>query len=152
MPGGVLVLQANRARGIGGVADAVGELLNHLERALVFLDLQQFVDVLSKSNDQIVQFGGRLASVSSVLANVSTDLGTGLDNLDAAITDVKRFLDERSGALTEGVQRLARWLLMAHDRIAHGHAAESGAEERIARRLLRLSAARAQRFQRRSTR
>ncbi|MET9488342.1 MCE family protein [Nocardia sp. NPDC006630] len=69
-------------------------------------NLQQFVDVLSKSNDQIVQFGGRLASVSSVLANVSTDLGSGLDNLDSAVTDVKRFLDERGGALTESVQRL----------------------------------------------
>ncbi|MBF6332666.1 MCE family protein [Nocardia transvalensis] len=69
-------------------------------------NLQQFVDVLSKSNDQIVQFGGRLASVSSVLAGVSSDLGAGLDNLDSAIADVKRFLDARGGALTEGVQRL----------------------------------------------
>ncbi|QLY31541.1 MCE family protein [Nocardia huaxiensis] len=69
-------------------------------------NLQQFVDVLSKSNDQIVQFGGRLASVASVLANVSTDLGAGLDNLDIAIADVKRFLDERGDALTESVQRL----------------------------------------------
>ncbi|WP_280266454.1 MCE family protein [Nocardia wallacei] len=69
-------------------------------------NLQQFVDVLSRSNDQIVQFGGRLASVSSVLSGVSSDLGAGLDNLDTAIADVKRFLDERGGALTEGVQRL----------------------------------------------
>ncbi|MEV6068854.1 MCE family protein [Nocardia sp. NPDC052001] len=70
-------------------------------------NLQQFVDVLSKSNDQIVQFGGRLASVASVLAGVSNDLGSGLDNLDSAVTDVKRFLDSRGGALTESVQRLA---------------------------------------------
>ncbi|WP_330183663.1 MCE family protein [Nocardia sp. NBC_01503] len=69
-------------------------------------NLQQLVDVLSKSNDQIVQFGGRLASVASVLSGVSTDLGAGLDNLDIAVTDVKRFLDERGGALTEGIQRL----------------------------------------------
>ncbi|RMI28241.1 MCE family protein [Nocardia stercoris] len=70
-------------------------------------NLQQFVDVLSKSNDQIVQFGGRLASVSKVLASVSDDLGTGLDSLDVAVADIKRFLDERGGALTESVQRLA---------------------------------------------
>ncbi|RDI66208.1 phospholipid/cholesterol/gamma-HCH transport system substrate-binding protein [Nocardia pseudobrasiliensis] len=69
-------------------------------------NLQQFVDVLSNSNEQIVQFGGRLASVSSVLAGVSSDLGAGLDNLDSAVADVKRFLDERGGALTESVQRL----------------------------------------------
>ncbi|MFI5780150.1 MCE family protein [Nocardia sp. NPDC051570] len=70
-------------------------------------NLAQFVDVLSKSNEQIVQFGGRLASVSSVLAGVSDDLGAGLDNLDSAVADIKRFLDERGGQLTESVQRLA---------------------------------------------
>ncbi|MFI9505979.1 MCE family protein [Nocardia sp. NPDC052566] len=70
-------------------------------------NLQKFVDVLSSSNEQIVQFGGRLASVSSVLAGVSTELGAGLDNLDSAIVDVKRFLDGNGGELTEGVQRLA---------------------------------------------
>jgi len=69
-------------------------------------NLQELVDVLSKSNDQIVQFGGRLASVSSVLAGVSTDLGAGLDNLASAVTDVRTFLDERGPALTESVQRL----------------------------------------------
>ncbi|WP_327143454.1 MCE family protein [Nocardia sp. NBC_01327] len=70
-------------------------------------NLQQFVDVLSKSDDQIVQFGGRLASVSSVLAGVSGDLGAGLDNLDSAVSDVQRFIDSRGGALTESVQRLS---------------------------------------------
>jgi phospholipid/cholesterol/gamma-HCH transport system substrate-binding protein len=80
-----------------GRADLFGTIRN----------LQQFVDVLSKSNDQIVQFGGRLASVSSVLAGVSGDLGAGLDNLDAAVADLHRFLDERDPALTESVQRLA---------------------------------------------
>ncbi|MCU1647877.1 MAG: mce1D [Nocardia sp.] len=103
----------------GGNAQAFRDTLKELSSTLNTLsdgrtdlfgtirNLQQFVDVLSKSNDQIVQFGGRLASVSSVLANVSTDLGSGLDNLDTAVGDVKRFLDERSGALTESVQRLA---------------------------------------------
>lgn len=70
-------------------------------------NLQKFVDVLSKSNDQIVQFGGRLASVSSVLAGVSADLGAGLDNLDSAVGDVKHFLDSRGGALTDSVQKLS---------------------------------------------
>jgi phospholipid/cholesterol/gamma-HCH transport system substrate-binding protein len=70
-------------------------------------NLQKFVDVLSASNEQIVQFGGRLASVSSVLAGVSADLGAGLDNLDAAIVDVRRFIDGSGAELTEGVQRLA---------------------------------------------
>ncbi|MFD7845692.1 MCE family protein [Nocardia sp. NPDC059764] len=70
-------------------------------------NLQQFVDVLSKSNDQIVQFGGRLASVSQVLAGVSGDLGAGLDNLDSAVSDVKRFLDSHGGALSTDLAQLA---------------------------------------------
>ncbi|GAA5098565.1 MCE family protein [Nocardia iowensis] len=70
-------------------------------------NLQKFVDVLSASNEQIVQFGGRLASVSSVLANTSEELGAGLDNLDTALGDVKRFLEGSGAELTEGVQRLA---------------------------------------------
>ncbi|OQS12886.1 mammalian cell entry protein [Nocardia donostiensis] len=70
-------------------------------------NLQKFVEVLSNSNEQIVQFGGRLASVSSVLAGVSEELGAGLDNLDIALADVQRFLNGSGGELTEGVQRLA---------------------------------------------
>ncbi|MFE3545937.1 MCE family protein [Nocardia sp. NPDC059177] len=70
-------------------------------------NLQKFVEVLSASNEQIVQFSGRLASVSSVLAGASEDLGAGLDSLDVALADVKRFLDGTGGELTEGVERLA---------------------------------------------
>ncbi|MGO4614164.1 virulence factor Mce family protein [Nocardia sp. 2YAB30] len=70
-------------------------------------NLQKFVEVLSASNEQIVQFGGRLASVSSVLAGVSSDLGAGLDNLDTAVADVRRFIEGNGAELTEGVQRLA---------------------------------------------
>ncbi|MGN2641888.1 MCE family protein [Nocardia takedensis] len=69
-------------------------------------NLQKFVEVLSSSNEQIVQFGGRLASVSQVLGDTAADLGAGLDNLDIALTDVKRFLDGSGGELTEGVERL----------------------------------------------
>ncbi|QIS08506.1 MCE family protein [Nocardia arthritidis] len=70
-------------------------------------NLQKFVDVLSASNEQIVQFGGRLASVASVLNGVSTDLGAGLDNLDSAVADVKRFLDTSGPTLTDSVRKLA---------------------------------------------
>ncbi|WP_067647427.1 MCE family protein [Nocardia harenae] len=71
-------------------------------------NLQKFVEVLSASNEQIVQFGGRLASVSSVLAGVSAELGAGLDNLDLAIADVRRFLDDSGTQLTDSVQKLAQ--------------------------------------------
>lgn len=103
----------------GGNAQAFRNTLTELSSTLSTLsdgrtdlfgtirNLQQFVDVLSKSNDQIVEFGGRLASVSSVLAGVSGDLGQGLDNLDTAVADVQRFLQERGPGLTDSVQRLA---------------------------------------------
>ncbi|MEV0250322.1 MCE family protein [Nocardia sp. NPDC050712] len=70
-------------------------------------NLQKFVEVLSASNEQIVQFGGRLASVTDVLADTSSDLGAGLDNLDIALADVKRFIEGSGGELTEGMSRLA---------------------------------------------
>lgn len=106
------------ANNLDGNGDAFRSALKELSGALTTLsdgrtdlfatirNLQKFVDVLSSSNDQIVQFGGRLASVSKVLADVSTDLGAGLDNLDIALTDVKRFIDSHGGALTEDLQRL----------------------------------------------
>ncbi|WP_431967051.1 MCE family protein [Nocardia sp. bgisy134] len=107
------------ANNLDGNGDRMRETLRELSATLNTLsdgrtdlfgtirNLQQFVEVLSASNEQIVQFGGRLASVSSVLAGVSADLGAGLDNLDLAMADVKRFLDGSGAELTEGVQRLS---------------------------------------------
>ncbi|GAA4490017.1 MCE family protein [Rhodococcus olei] len=70
-------------------------------------NLQAFVTTLSASNQQIVQFGGRLQSVSSLLADTSDELGTALTDLDVAVGDVQRFVNENSSALTEQVGRLA---------------------------------------------
>ncbi|WP_228539418.1 hypothetical protein [Nocardia sp. XZ_19_385] len=64
-------------------------------------------EALSASNEQIVQFGGRLASVSDVLTDTSSDLGAGLDNLDTALANVKWFIEGSGTELTEGVCRLA---------------------------------------------
>ncbi|NKS65128.1 MCE family protein [Rhodococcus hoagii] len=70
-------------------------------------NLQMFVTTLSSSNQQIVQFGGRLQSVSSLLADTSDELGTALQDLDVAIGDVNRFVTENRASLTEQVGRLA---------------------------------------------
>ncbi|MDH6284483.1 MCE family protein [Prescottella agglutinans] len=70
-------------------------------------NLQTFVSALSASNQQIVQFGGRLHSVSSLLADTSDELGTALQDLDVAIGDVNRFVTENRDSLTEQVGRLA---------------------------------------------
>jgi phospholipid/cholesterol/gamma-HCH transport system substrate-binding protein len=70
-------------------------------------NLQTFVAALSSSNEQIVQFEGRLASVSNLLATNSDELGTALVDLDLALGDVNRFVVENRAALTEQVGRLA---------------------------------------------
>ncbi|MGW0173200.1 MCE family protein [Rhodococcus sp. NPDC003322] len=70
-------------------------------------NLQAFVSTLSASNEQIVQFGGRLASVSSLLADTSDELGVALTDLDVAMNDVQRFVSENRDSLSEQVGRLA---------------------------------------------
>ena len=70
-------------------------------------NLQTFVTTLSSSNEQIVQFGGRLSSVSSMLAENSDELGVALTDLDVAMGDVQRFVSENREGITEQVSRLA---------------------------------------------
>ncbi|RRQ29054.1 MCE family protein [Rhodococcus sp. Eu-32] len=70
-------------------------------------NLQAFVSALSNSNEQIVQFGGRLASVSEMLAQSSDDFGTAMADLDVAIGEVQRFVTDNRSALVESVGRLA---------------------------------------------
>ncbi|TSD96511.1 MCE family protein [Skermania sp. ID1734] len=69
-------------------------------------NLEEFVSALSNSNEQIVQFGGRLASVSEVLASSSDELGRALDDLDVALGNVQRFVADNRAKLGEAVSRL----------------------------------------------
>lgn len=70
-------------------------------------NLQVFVTALSNSNEQIVQFGGRLASVSQMLADSSDELGTAMTDLNVAVGEVQRFVTDNQAGLVEGVARLA---------------------------------------------
>lgn len=70
-------------------------------------NLQVFVGALSNSNDQIVQFGGRLASVSEMLAQSSDEFGTAMTDLNVALGEVQRFIADNEAGLVEGVGRLA---------------------------------------------
>jgi len=54
-----------------------------------------------------VQFGSRLASVSQVLSDSSTELGTSLTQLDTALGQVKGFVASNTGVLSDDVARLA---------------------------------------------
>ena len=70
-------------------------------------NLQVFVSALSASDNQLVEFGGRLASVSDVLAKQSINLGTALQSLDVAVVEVERFVRENRDGLKTSVQGLA---------------------------------------------
>lgn len=70
-------------------------------------NLQAFVTALSNSNEQIVQFGGRLASVSQMLAESSDQFGAAMNDLNIAVGEVQRFISDNQAGLVEGVGRLA---------------------------------------------
>ena len=69
-------------------------------------NLQILVDALSKSNEQIVQFSGHLASVSQVLADSAVGLDDTLGSLNQALSDVRGFLDDNNEVLIRNVDRL----------------------------------------------
>ncbi|WP_068270161.1 MCE family protein [Aldersonia kunmingensis] len=104
----------------GGNAESLNSTLTELSRAMgMFSDkredlfatvrnLQVFVSALANSNEQIVQFGGRLASVSDVLASSSDELGQALNDLDVAIVEVQRFINDNNDRLTTGVDQLGQ--------------------------------------------
>jgi phospholipid/cholesterol/gamma-HCH transport system substrate-binding protein len=69
-------------------------------------NLQILVDALSRSNEQIVQFSGHLASVSQVLADSSVDLDYTLGTLNQALSDIRGFLDENNETLIASINKL----------------------------------------------
>lgn len=71
-------------------------------------NLQKLTDALSTSHEQLVQFNGRIAAVSSVLADNSQALDGALHNLDTAMGEVREFINTNEGALTGAVEKLAQ--------------------------------------------
>ncbi|MFT4124820.1 MAG: MCE family protein [Gordonia sp. (in: high G+C Gram-positive bacteria)] len=71
-------------------------------------NLQKLTDALAGSHTELVQFNGRIASVTSVLADNTDVLDDALHNLDSAMTDIQSFLDTNRGELTGAVARLAQ--------------------------------------------
>jgi phospholipid/cholesterol/gamma-HCH transport system substrate-binding protein len=72
----------------------------------VIRNLQTFVTALRDSNQQIVQFQDRFATLTSVV-NDQSNLGTALTNLSSAISDVRRFVAGSRDQTAEQFQRLA---------------------------------------------
>ena len=70
-------------------------------------NLQTFVTALRDSKEQIVQFQGRLATLTSVLNGSRSDLDAALKNLSEAVGEVQRFLAGTRDATAEQLERLA---------------------------------------------
>lgn len=81
------------ANGSGNIAD-------------IIKNLQVFVTALRDSNTQIVSFQDRLATLSSVLADSTSDLDATLKNLSSAVGDVQRFIAGSRDKTSEQIRRL----------------------------------------------
>ncbi len=73
----------------------------------VIKNLQKFVTALRDSNEQVVAFQNRLATLSSVIDGSRSDLDAALKNLSVAVVEVQRFVAGTRDQTSEQVQRLA---------------------------------------------
>ncbi|WP_132992286.1 MCE family protein [Gordonia zhaorongruii] len=71
-------------------------------------NLQKLTDVLSTSHEQLVQFNGRMATVSDVIAGSDRELGDAMTNLNEAIGQLEGFLGENSSTMVSTVDKLAQ--------------------------------------------
>lgn len=74
----------------------------------IIKNLQIFVTALRDSNQQIVSFNDRLATLSSVLDGSKSDLDAALTNLSVATEEVKRFVAGTRNQTAEQLQGLAQ--------------------------------------------
>ncbi|MEJ8279432.1 MCE family protein [Pseudonocardia spirodelae] len=84
-------------------------------------NLQVFVSALSTSQDQIVEFNQRLASVSDILASNRTQLATALSEFDALAGEVQTFVGDNRGRIGQTVDQagqVSRALAEQRDDIA----------------------------------
>ncbi|OPX12752.1 MCE family protein [Mycobacterium sp. AT1] len=89
--------------GVGRIlADGSGNFIGTIK------NLQVFVTALRDSNEQIVSFNDRLATLSSVLDGSKSDLDGALTNLAAAVHEVTRFVAGTRNQTVEQVQGLAQ--------------------------------------------
>lgn len=88
--------------GVGRIlADGGGNIVD------IIKNLQVFVSALRGSNQQIVQFEDRLATLSSVLNDNRSDLDAALTDLSSAVGEVRRFVAGTRDQTAESIQRLA---------------------------------------------
>jgi len=100
----------NLAAVMGTLSNSRGDLFATVR------SLQALTNALSGSHDQLVQFNGRIASVSQVLANDTPQINGAMNNLSTALTDLKTFLGDNSSALTDTVDKLSNFTRILSDK------------------------------------
>jgi virulence factor Mce-like protein len=83
------------------LADGSGDI------AGTITNLQTFVTALRDSNEQIVQFQDRFATLTSVVDDSRSDLDAALKNLSDVVGDTTRFIRGTRDKTAEQIQRLA---------------------------------------------
>ena len=87
--------------GVGRIlADGSGNIVD------IIKNLQTFVTALRDSNDQIVQFQDRFATLTSVVDDSRSDLDAALTNLSVAVGEMQRFVAGTRDQTAEQIQRL----------------------------------------------
>lgn len=87
--------------GVGRIlADGSGNIVD------IIKNLSTFIGTLRDSNEQIVQFQDRLATLTSVLDGSRSDLDAALTNVSKVVVDVQRFVRGSRNQTAEQVQRL----------------------------------------------
>lgn len=87
--------------GVGRIlADGSGDISGTIK------NLQTFISTLRDSSTQIVQFQGRLATLTSVLDGSRSDLDDALTNVSDVVGEVERFVRTNRDRTTEQLQRL----------------------------------------------
>lgn len=89
------------SRAIGTMSDGRGDLFATVR------SLQQLTEALSGSHEQLVQFNGRIASVSSVLADNTTELDEAMVTLSQALDELQNFIDTNDEAIIAVNSKLA---------------------------------------------
>ncbi|MDG4669266.1 MCE family protein [Mycobacterium sp. 236(2023)] len=89
---------------------------NSSDIVAVIRGLQTFITALRDSNEQIVQFQGRLATLSSVLDGSRSDLDAALRDVADVVVDVQRFV---AGTRTQTVEQLQRLTNVTQNVVEH---------------------------------
>ncbi len=83
------------------LADGSGDIVNTIT------NLQTFVTALRDSNEQIVQFQDRFATLTSVVDDSRSDLDAALRNLSDVVGETTRFIEGTRDRTAEQIQRLS---------------------------------------------